>query len=158
MITPTHMILSALTASAIGLAIPDWSQSAEPCAVPWASHTYGYGYHGLGGIFSTPYAMGRIPTPPYFMLHPPVYYSYPVARPYGYSPFAYPGTFRTPETTEPMPQNVTNPTLPPKVTVSILVVHIPEKMQCPCHSHHNVNTIKIRPPYLHIEEAQGLKT
>jgi hypothetical protein len=27
---------------------------------------------------------------PYFALHPPVYYSYRVARTYGYSPFAYP--------------------------------------------------------------------
>ena len=27
---------------------------------------------------------------PYYAMHPPVYYSYPVPRPYGYSPFAYP--------------------------------------------------------------------
>ena len=27
---------------------------------------------------------------PYFALHPPVYYSSPVSRTYGYSPFAYP--------------------------------------------------------------------
>jgi hypothetical protein len=33
---------------------------------------------------------------PYFSLHPPVYYSYPVPRPYGYSPFAYPGYVPTP--------------------------------------------------------------
>jgi len=26
---------------------------------------------------------------PYYALHPPVYYRYPVSRPYGYSPFAY---------------------------------------------------------------------
>jgi hypothetical protein len=34
---------------------------------------------------------------PYFALHPPVYYSYPVPRPYGYSPFAYPPGVMTPE-------------------------------------------------------------
>jgi hypothetical protein len=34
---------------------------------------------------------------PYFALHPPVYYSYPVPRPYGYSPFAYPPGVLTPE-------------------------------------------------------------
>src|SRR5436305_15351376 len=34
---------------------------------------------------------------PYFALHPPVYYSYPVARTYGYSPFAYPFGSPTPE-------------------------------------------------------------
>ena len=34
---------------------------------------------------------------PYFALHPPVYYSYPVPRTYGYSPFAYPPYVMTPE-------------------------------------------------------------
>ena len=53
-----------------------------------AGHPYGYrGAHG-----ST-----YVPAPPYFSIHPPVYYSYPVARPYGYSPYAYPGTVKTPE-------------------------------------------------------------
>ncbi len=44
---------------------------------------YGYGFSG------TLYGLGRIPVPPYFALHPPVYYSEQVARPYGLSPFAY---------------------------------------------------------------------
>ena len=61
----------------------------------------GFGGHGLGRVHSSPYAMGRIPTPPYFALHPPVYYSYPVPRSYGYSPFAYPGIIATPEVVEP---------------------------------------------------------
>src|SRR5262245_53868287 len=34
---------------------------------------------------------------PYFALHPPVYYSYPLPRTYGYSPFAYPFGSPTPE-------------------------------------------------------------
>ena len=34
---------------------------------------------------------------PYFAAHPPVYYSAPVPRTYGHSPFAYPPYFRTPE-------------------------------------------------------------
>ena len=34
---------------------------------------------------------------PYFAAHPPVYYSYPVPRTYGYSPFAYPPYVMTPE-------------------------------------------------------------
>lgn len=37
--------------------------------------------------------------PPYFSLYPPVYYSYPVPRTYGYSPFAYPLGTPTPEVT-----------------------------------------------------------
>ena len=34
---------------------------------------------------------------PYFAVHPPVYYSYVVRRPYGYSPFPYPPDVLTPE-------------------------------------------------------------
>jgi hypothetical protein len=34
---------------------------------------------------------------PYFAAFPPVYYSYPVPRTYGYSPFAYPPGVMTPE-------------------------------------------------------------
>ena len=34
---------------------------------------------------------------PYFALHPPVYYSYPVPRAYGFSPYAYPPGTTTPE-------------------------------------------------------------
>ncbi len=61
----------------------------------------GYGI-GLGGgtristIWDL-YLRNRIPIPPYFALHPPVYYSAPVARSYGYSPFAYSGDVPTPE-------------------------------------------------------------
>ena len=63
------------------------------------SATFGLG--GFGGTSITSvfdlYRIGLIPVPPYFALHPPVYYSYPVPRPYGYSPFAYSGNVRTPE-------------------------------------------------------------
>ena len=40
---------------------------------------------------------------PYFALHPPVYYSYVVRRPYGYSPFPYPPEVLTPEQPQPSP-------------------------------------------------------
>lgn len=36
--------------------------------------------------FSLNRSLGYIPTPPYFALSPPVYYSYPVSAPYGVSP------------------------------------------------------------------------
>ena len=45
--------------------------------------------------------------PPYFAIHPPVYYSQPVPRTYGYSPYAYPGTMQTPEIVE--PEMIENP-------------------------------------------------
>lgn len=47
----------------------------------------GYGYYGYGIPVS--WVHGRVP--PYFALHPPVYYSGDIIRiPYGASPFAYP--------------------------------------------------------------------
>lgn len=52
---------------------------------------YGLGFFNYG---NTGVYMERIP---YYALYPPVYYSYPVARTYGYSPFAYPPGTMTPE-------------------------------------------------------------
>jgi hypothetical protein len=47
---------------------------------------------------------------PYFALHPPVYYSYPVPRTYGYSPFAYPPGVMTPDVIiEAQPVTIINP-------------------------------------------------
>ncbi|MDG2380318.1 MAG: hypothetical protein P8N76_01460 [Pirellulaceae bacterium] len=57
----------------------------------------GFPNPGWFGYRSSPYSLGLIPVPPYFSLHPPVYYSMPVPRTYGYSPYAYPGHVRTPE-------------------------------------------------------------
>jgi hypothetical protein len=66
----------------------------------WLGNGFGGGY--FGRFYSSPYATGRIPTPPYFAIHPPVYYSHPVPRTYGYSPFAYPGIVATPDIVEPV--------------------------------------------------------
>jgi hypothetical protein len=49
------------------------------------------------GVSGTMYGLGIVPVPPYYALHPPVYYSCPVPRSYGYSPYAYPGCVQTPE-------------------------------------------------------------
>jgi len=55
-----------------------------------------YGAAGLGAYYANPYSPSdrRVP---YFAEHPPVYYSYPVARTYGYSPYASPPTYTVPE-------------------------------------------------------------
>ena len=53
----------------------------------------GGGYLG-GNYHYNLYGMEHVP---YYALHPPVYYSYPLPRSYGYSPFAYPPGTRTPE-------------------------------------------------------------
>ena len=65
--------------------------------VPYAAACWGYGY-------STYYSTGV----PYFALHPPVYYSYRVARTYGYSPFAYPPGVLTPGSEPPRAAVVQN--------------------------------------------------
>ena len=50
---------------------------------------------------------------PYFALHPPVYYSEPVPRTYGYSPFAYPPGTMTPDIVgEAQPVTINNPYVP----------------------------------------------
>ncbi len=54
---------------------------------------------------------------PHFAAHPPVYYSYPVARPYGYSPFAYLPHVQTPEIVEAVaPQEIINSFYVPNAT------------------------------------------
>ena len=45
---------------------------------------YLFGYGGYGGARMQAY----VPAPPYFALHPPVYYGQRFTRPYGVSPFA----------------------------------------------------------------------
>lgn len=50
---------------------------------------YAHGSLGFFNPYSFP-ASGSVRTPPYFSVHPPVYYSTRHARPYGMSPFAAP--------------------------------------------------------------------
>lgn len=84
-------------------------------------------YHGRGGGFGgfiSPFDIGigglyrslDFPTDrrvPYFAAHPPVYYSQPVPRTYGYSPFAYTPTTMTPEVvTTVAPVEIINPYVP----------------------------------------------
>ena len=79
----TRLMLGAIGATMVlGLVsmLADSAVAGGPCGC-------GYGSRGM-------YSQDRIP---YFAQHPPVYYSYVVPRPYGYSPYAYPGTVMTPE-------------------------------------------------------------
>jgi hypothetical protein len=62
---------------------------ATPAAVACDGFGYGYGYGYLYN--SLRYEV------PHFAAYPPVYYSHPVPRTYGYSPFAYPPHVMTPE-------------------------------------------------------------
>lgn len=77
-----------------------------------------FGYHPY--VWSSPYPAdftdlyrtGAIPLPPYFALHPPVYYEMPVPRTYGYGPWAYPPYITTPEIAEPAPEIIQNKYVP----------------------------------------------
>ncbi len=90
---PSSMKFSriVLLSSCFAVAIAGSAQAGYPYAWP----------NELGptafGVTGTMYGLGLVPTPPYFALHPPVYYSCPVPRSYGYSPYAYPPCVQTPE-------------------------------------------------------------
>lgn len=57
----------------------------------------GYGGYGYGGNFSSG---GYVFPPPFYAVHPPVYYSPMItARPYGSSPFAWPAWYQPQPTT-----------------------------------------------------------
>lgn len=77
-----------------------------------------YGFNWNGFAYNTPpypwpFYQHSIPTPPYFSLHPPVYYTYPVGRTYGYSPYPYPGSYPTPEVELAKPETIRNPHVEP---------------------------------------------
>lgn len=71
----------------------------------WFGNLNAYGGSG------TLYGSGYLYVPPYFAVHPPVYYSHQYYRPYGWSPFAQ-GANMTPALVRPQPQLVMNPHLP----------------------------------------------
>jgi hypothetical protein len=90
-------IFATLMAANLFVAAPD-ARADNGC-------DYGYGYGWLYN--SLRYEV------PYFAAYPPVYYSYPVPRTYGYSPFAYPPHVMTPEIAgEPQPVEIINPHVP----------------------------------------------
>ena len=72
---------------------------------------YGFVLNGNYGGLPRAYNY-RVPTPPYFAVHPPVYYSHPVSRPYGLSPYAWPATPRNFARVQQPPRMVHNPFTP----------------------------------------------
>jgi len=81
-------LLAAIVAAAI---LPVAAQAQSPF----------YGYGGYGGWGQQGYGQGIYSgtnrVPPYFALHPPVYYSHEIIRrPMGASPFAYPSWYTPP--------------------------------------------------------------
>ncbi len=72
----------------------------------WFGNLNAYGSSG------TLYGSGYLPVPPYFAIHPPVYYSHNYYRPYGTSPFAQSGNAAM-VVARPTPQMVMNPHVAP---------------------------------------------
>lgn len=95
------------------------------------------GQCGMFGGWGGYYDIGRLyqvlsQNVPYYSAFPPVYYSMPVPRTYGYSPFAYPPGIMTPEVADcPVAQEITNPYVEPTSTSSPVekdrVTHIEQK-------------------------------
>jgi len=68
----------------------------------------GYGAFDVGRLYGV-----LAQNVPYFAAFPPVYYSAPVPRTYGYSPFAYPPGVRTPDLPAAVvAQEILNPYVP----------------------------------------------
>lgn len=82
--------VSFLAAAAVLLAASCSASTAQAQLI--GAGGYGLGFYNYSGNY-----FGNNYRQPYYALYPPVYYSYPVARPYGYSPFAYPPGVMTPE-------------------------------------------------------------
>lgn len=67
-------------------------------------------YGGYGGYWDIGRLYGVLAqNVPYYAAFPPVYYSVPVPRTYGYSPFAYPPGVMTPEVEISQPLSIDNP-------------------------------------------------
>jgi hypothetical protein len=113
--------------------------SAAVAYPPYVGAPCGYGLYGgglYGGWWPGPFAQQ---CPPYFALYPPVYYSHPIARPYGFSPFAYPPGTMTPEVIRVQPLMVFNP-----FVAQSLTVERPAKTSGP---------LRIRNPYVNKPES-----
>jgi hypothetical protein len=104
-------LLAAVLAAAFLL--PSVASASWPWYGPIAG---GYGGYDNGYVYPFFYRVRSIPTPPYFSLHPPVYYGPRILyRPYGNSPFAYPSWY------ERQFSNVTSPYEPANVQPLMIV-------------------------------------
>lgn len=98
----THLMILLLMIAALLAAAPNASAQC-------GNGGWGWGGYDLGYLYGT-----MAYNVPHFAAFPPVYYSYPVPRTYGYSPFAYPPGTMTPEIEMGAEQPVTieNPYVP----------------------------------------------
>ncbi len=80
------MLTRSLVFSVVILSLSSLTMSSarafDGCNGLGMAYLYGYGANNVGRMHS------YVPSPPYFALHPPVYYGERYTRPYGLSPFA----------------------------------------------------------------------
>lgn len=102
-------VIGAVCVAGLSAAVfPAVGQESAGCKAAW------------GAWWWPAYVQARIwERVPYYAVYPPVYYSFPVARPYGYSPFAYPPGTLTPEPTQ-LPGPVIENQFVPKKPASYL--------------------------------------
>lgn len=92
-----------LLTAALTLPLFAASQAHAQCGGGFGMGMYG-GFWDIGRLYGV-----LADEVPYYAAFPPVYYSYPVPRTYGYSPFAYPPGVMTPEVEVVEPQTIENP-------------------------------------------------
>jgi hypothetical protein len=98
---------SGLLALALACGLAAGNAQAQ-CGGMYGGLGYG-GYWDIGRLYSV-----LAQNVPYYAAFPPVYYSVPVPRSYGYSPFAYPPGTMTPEVVETVAaQEIVNPYVEP---------------------------------------------
>ncbi len=102
--------LSILAVIALALSAP----STASAYWPYWGGGWGWGNSGYGLGFNN--QLNYVPSPPYYAIYPPVYYSHQItARHYGASPFAWPAGFSPityvpeGEITGPNPNIIENP-------------------------------------------------
>lgn len=95
------LLAAALTAAAAGGVERAEAQVGYGCA---GGYGYGFGAWDVGRLYGV-----LAQNVPHFAAFPPVYYSLPVPRTYGYSPFAYPPGVMTPEVVVAEPLAIENP-------------------------------------------------
>lgn len=93
-----------------GLAVAFAAGSALSAQAQFPCYGVNGGFGGYGGYN----VYTNSDRPPFYAMFPPVYYSYPVPRPYGYSPFAYPAGTMTPEILAPVATTIVNPHVTPE--------------------------------------------
>ncbi len=97
---------------ALAFSVVETQKVQAQCGIQGGGYGYGYGYD-VGRLYRV---LGQ--NVPHFAAFPPVYYSAPVPRTYGYSPFAYPPGTRTPDLPTPTiaAKEILNPFVPASTT------------------------------------------